>query len=164
MALPQVLEWNIIKFMSHPCADIIKQAVAEANKYDDHFFPLNVHTFSEAYLMHFFMNNSCDCCAKVWRECICMCPCGLEYRVCKNQCYDHDDPRNWSEADLEERYDDMINECYPEVEIGVFKSKASAVLEAMDPILYRSGMQEYLNSCIEDHDYDRLNHGFKELN
>ena len=26
MTLPQEVEWNIIKFMSHPCADIVKKA------------------------------------------------------------------------------------------------------------------------------------------
>ena len=52
MALPKDIEWNIIKFMSHPCADIIKQAVADADTYDDHF-PLSVHTFSAAYFAHY---------------------------------------------------------------------------------------------------------------
>ena len=34
MALPQEIEWNIIKFMSHPCADIMKEIIACAETKD----------------------------------------------------------------------------------------------------------------------------------
>ena len=38
MALPKEIEWNIIKFMSHPCADIIKEAIADVETKDYYWF------------------------------------------------------------------------------------------------------------------------------
>ena len=94
MELPKVLEWNIIKFMSHPCADIIKQAVSEAETYDDHFLPLNGYTFSDAYFQHYLLNNSCGACAEPWRDCNCWCSnCGRPCPDCRSECYDWDDTR-----------------------------------------------------------------------
>ena len=88
MALPQEVEWNIIKFMSHPCADIIKEAVAEADTYDDHF-SLGIHDFSSAYFQNYYFNNYCDACCERWSACNCWCSnCHEPYADCKAECYE----------------------------------------------------------------------------
>jgi len=43
MALPQEVEWNIIKFMSHPVADLIKQRLKDHKVSLDRNQPF--HTF-----------------------------------------------------------------------------------------------------------------------
>ena len=106
MALPQEVEWNIIKFMSHPCADIIKEALEEAEEETD-IEDMNT-----------------------------------------------EDPNTWTEDYLKERDDDMINECYPLVEIGVLRKSPAEVLEVMDPIAYNIGMQEYWETQKEDYEWD----------
>ena len=90
MALPQDIEWNIKKFMSHPCADIIKQAVEDMETDDDHFSLGD--SFSEHYFQHYYLNNSCGACAERWRDCNCWCSnCGRLCRDCRYECYDWDD-------------------------------------------------------------------------
>ena len=34
MALPQEVEWNIIKFMSHPCSDILRPIIQDFDSYE----------------------------------------------------------------------------------------------------------------------------------
>ena len=88
MEIPQEVEWNIIKFMSHPCADIIKEAVAEADTYDDHFL-LGIRDFSTAYFQNYYCGNHCDACNKLWWDCNCLCcNCWGPYPDCKAECYE----------------------------------------------------------------------------
>lgn len=49
----------------------------------------------------------------------------------------------------EEMYDDMIDEIYGEVKVGVTFS-ASRVLKELDPIAYRCGFNDYMDSLFED--------------
>ena len=34
MAIPQEVEWNIIKFMSHPCADLLRPIIEDYDSYN----------------------------------------------------------------------------------------------------------------------------------
>ena len=49
----------------------------------------------------------------------------------------------------EEMYDDMIDEIYGEVKVGV-TFNASRVLKELDPIAYRCGFSDYVDSLFED--------------
>lgn len=45
--------------------------------------------------------------------------------------------------DMEERYREMLDEIYPEVEVGYSTFLASRVLEELDPTAFRVGMSDY---------------------
>ncbi len=51
--------------------------------------------------------------------------------------------------DAYEMYDDMIDECCGEVNVGVTLC-ASRVLKECDPIAYRCGFNDYMDSLFED--------------
>ena len=85
MELPKEIEWNIVKYMSHPIADLIKQEITYYNKESLEDISW---TFSEFYFDQYVMVNSCDCCIKLWRNCQCWCSnCGSDYAVCRASCY-----------------------------------------------------------------------------
>ena len=71
MELPNEIEWNVIKYMSHPVADLIKQE----RTYQDYQKAASLNdlswTFSEFYFDQYAMVNSCNCCLKLWRMCKC---------------------------------------------------------------------------------------------
>ena len=48
MALPQEIEWNIIKFMSHPCADILRPIIEDFDSYD---FSYRTHLMTIAFIL-----------------------------------------------------------------------------------------------------------------
>jgi len=52
--------------------------------------------------------------------------------------------------DLLDMYDEMIDECNPEISIFGYTYPASQALEAVDPICYKLGFQEYLDSLVAD--------------
>lgn len=58
-----------------------------------------------------------------------------------------------SERELHERYDAMLNECYSFEKVGgVFKFMVpSRVLEAVDPIAYRCGFNDWIDGedCVD---------------
>jgi hypothetical protein len=77
MAIPQEVEWNIIKFMSHPCADILRPIIDDFDSYefthrtfDDYCFDrvlrkINTEdpsTWTDDYLeeRYFDMINDCN--------------------------------------------------------------------------------------------------------
>jgi len=43
----------------------------------------------------------------------------------------------------EEEYDDMLDECYPEVEVAGITFSPSYALKELDPIAYRCGFADY---------------------
>ncbi|UPU15926.1 phage hypothetical protein [Stenotrophomonas virus Jojan60] len=55
-----------------------------------------------------------------------------------------------SDYDLEQRYDEMLDECFPTVEFGGVSYDPSTVLYRVDPIAYRCGFSEWLDSEISD--------------
>lgn len=50
----------------------------------------------------------------------------------------------------EEMYDAFLNECIPTVEIGSLKYDPAHVLKNVDPIAYRVGMSDFLDSIGEE--------------
>lgn len=53
-----------------------------------------------------------------------------------------------NEADLvaEETFDDVLDECYPEVEVCGYYYPVSEILKRVDPILYRVSRSDYTDS------------------
>jgi hypothetical protein len=51
-----------------------------------------------------------------------------------------------TEGEAIARYDEMLDECYPLVQIGTFTYSPSEVLKKVDPIVYRCGMRDWLDS------------------
>lgn len=52
--------------------------------------------------------------------------------------------------ELEERYDDWLDEVCGEVHIGSLSYVASKVLKEVDPIAYRVGMSDFVDSEMQD--------------
>ena len=119
MAIPQEVEWNIIKFMSHPCADILRPIIEDYDTYQRCYPSFDNYCFDS---------------------------------VCKK--INTADPYTWTDAYLEERYIDMINDCNDRVEVGCLAWPPARVLKQMDPVAYDIGMQEYLELCIHDYIWD----------
>ena len=55
-----------------------------------------------------------------------------------------------SEYELSIQYMDMLNDCYPAVEICGYKYDAGEALKAVDPIAFSCGEGDYLSSRLED--------------
>ena len=53
-------------------------------------------------------------------------------------------------VDDEALFDEMIDECYPEIEIGCCSWQPSRVMSELDPTAYRIGVQEHIDSLVED--------------
>ena len=48
-----------------------------------------------------------------------------------------------------EQYDEMLNECYPPVEVAGLTFEPSDVIFNCDPIAYRCGLIDYIDSIEE---------------
>lgn len=48
-----------------------------------------------------------------------------------------------NQEELEERFDDMLNDCYPAVKIGYIEFSPADILKSCDPIAYRVGVSDY---------------------
>ena len=51
---------------------------------------------------------------------------------------------------LEEQFDEMLDDVYEPITIGFGKYYASQILKNCDPIAYRIGLQEYADSLEEE--------------
>lgn len=54
------------------------------------------------------------------------------------------------DQELSDRYDDMLDECYPDIEIGSLRYSPSHVLKNVDEIAYRCGYNDWLDSEVTD--------------
>lgn len=52
--------------------------------------------------------------------------------------------------DQVEQYNDMLNECYPPCEIGSMEFDPSDVLLECDPVAYRCGLIDYIDSIEQE--------------
>ena len=52
--------------------------------------------------------------------------------------------------DIEQRYRDMLDECYPEVDAGGLTFAVSRVIEELDPTAFRCGAVDYADSLVTD--------------
>jgi hypothetical protein len=53
------------------------------------------------------------------------------------------------ELEIKESFNQLLDECYPEVSIGYSIFTASEILECCDPIAYRIGLQEHEDYLAE---------------
>ena len=51
---------------------------------------------------------------------------------------------------LEEMFDEMLDECYPLVEFGQLYYTPSNVLRSTDPVAYRCGFADWLDAQLSD--------------
>ena len=58
-------------------------------------------------------------------------------------------------VDMNQLYDDMLDACYPEVQIGVCTFSPSRVLSELDPIAYRCGFSDWTDSVSDE--YEEIN-------
>jgi len=59
---------------------------------------------------------------------------------------DHETNEHVSERDLQDRYRDCIDDCNPQVVIGVLSYNPSYVLEHVDPSAFQCGFTDWLDS------------------
>lgn len=52
--------------------------------------------------------------------------------------------------DVEERFEDMLNECYPEIEIIGLKYQAGSALKVLDPVAFRCGHADFIDSEVSN--------------
>jgi hypothetical protein len=55
-----------------------------------------------------------------------------------------------TETEAYESYDEMLDECYPLVQIGSSTFLASSVLREMNPTCYEIGFSEYCDNAAEN--------------
>ena len=53
---------------------------------------------------------------------------------------------------LKEWYDEMLDDCYPEIKVGGLMYAQSVALYRIDPIAYQTGMNDYESSLRTDYD------------
>ena len=57
-----------------------------------------------------------------------------------------------NEVLLKEWYDNMLDDCYPEVKVGGLMYAQSVALYRLDPIAYQVGMNDYESSLRSDYE------------
>ena len=72
-----------------------------------------------------------------------------------------DEVRNQCDDDS---YDEFINESADEINIWGMHYSPSEVLKNVDPIAYRCGYDDYVNSVLSDADYELESYGITEVN
>jgi len=55
-----------------------------------------------------------------------------------------------SDRELHERYDDFLDEVYPECKIGGYDYQTSRALKEVDPVAYRCGFNDWLDAECQD--------------
>ena len=53
-------------------------------------------------------------------------------------------------VDLEQLYRDMLDECEPEVKVAGLSFCASRIVEELDPVAFRCGVNDYADSLVND--------------
>ncbi len=58
-------------------------------------------------------------------------------------------------------YDEMLDDCYEEIKIGNLSYFVSQVLRSVDPIAYKCGFNDYVDSIYQDilYDLERMSDG-----
>lgn len=63
-----------------------------------------------------------------------------------------------------ENYDDILDDFYPEVEIGYCHFYASEILYRCDPVAYRCGLSDEQSAQLEDAKFELENYGRVTIN
>lgn len=56
-----------------------------------------------------------------------------------------------TETELREMYNDMLNECNGEIQIGYITFEPARVLEELDNIAYECGLSDYYDSICDEY-------------
>lgn len=54
-----------------------------------------------------------------------------------------------SEQAISDMHDEMLNEIYPEVSVGIYRWEPARVLRVMDPIAYQISVIEFVDQMVE---------------
>lgn len=60
-------------------------------------------------------------------------------------------------VDLEQLYRDMLDECEPEVKVAGLSFCASRIVEELDPVAFRCGVNDYADSLVNDSITEEIN-------
>ena len=55
-----------------------------------------------------------------------------------------------SAVNVEAEHDDLLDNIYPDVTIGIYSWQPSRVLKEMDPVAYRVSVIEWVDQMLED--------------
>ena len=55
-----------------------------------------------------------------------------------------------SPVNVEAEHDDLLDNIYPDVTIGIYQWSPARVLKMMDPIAYRTSVFEWVDQMLED--------------
>jgi hypothetical protein len=73
---------------------------------------------------------------------------GVEYGT--EWVIDHLIQQHCTTVDGDEMFEEMLDECYPEITVGCCTFSPSAVMRELDPTAFRIGVSENLSSLAED--------------
>jgi len=65
---------------------------------------------------------------------------------------EEEEGRTMTEHELEESYDDMLDDAYGTVDVAGMTYDTSRLLKNADPIAYRVGMADFADSLLQDDD------------
>lgn len=58
--------------------------------------------------------------------------------------------KEMSDDDLKEQYDELLDEIYGEVKLGNLTFSPSRIIRELDPIAYRTGLNDYYDSLGDE--------------
>lgn len=58
--------------------------------------------------------------------------------------------KEMSDDDLKEQYDELLDEIYGEVKLGNLTFSPSRIIRELDPIAYRTGLNDYEDSLRDE--------------
>ena len=66
-------------------------------------------------------------------------------------------------VDLEQLYRDMLDECEPEVKVAGLSFCASRIIEELDPVAFRCGVNDYADGLVNDSITEEINGNHYDL-
>lgn len=66
-------------------------------------------------------------------------------------------------VDIEQLYRDMLDELHPEVKVAGLSFCASCIVEELDPIAFRCGVNDYADSLVNDTLTEEINGNYYDL-
>ena len=66
-------------------------------------------------------------------------------------------------VDLEQLYRDMLDECEPEVKVAGLSFCASRIVEELDPVAFRCGVNDYADGLVNDSITEEINGNHYDL-
>lgn len=78
--------------------------------------------------------------------------------------YRNEDGELFTEDQVEDMFDDMLNDCYPTVDIAGYEYSPATALERVDPIAYRSEFLNYVDAYYAEESFESFDEMWSELN